>query len=77
MNNENPETIIQPNPSLSLNEFTSKLGHIIIIGILLFLIFVTSPMRLNKDLCLDPVYLSLEGLINNEYKCEKIHKIPT
>ncbi|MGK7917948.1 MAG: hypothetical protein AB4038_20815, partial [Prochloraceae cyanobacterium] len=70
MNNENAETSLQSNPSLSLNEFIFKLGHIVIISILLFLIFVSSPMRLNKDICLDPVYISLESIKNNEYKCK-------
>ena len=77
MNNENAETIIQQNPSLSLNEFISKLGHIIIISILLFLIFVSSPMRLNKDICLNPVYISLEAIRDSDYNCEKTRKIPT
>ncbi len=76
MNNENSETIIQLNPSLSLNEFISKLGHIVVIGILLFLMFVSSPMRLNRELCFDPVHISLAGIRNNEYKCEKIYKNP-
>ena len=76
MNNENQEPIIQPNPSLSLNEFISKLGHIFIISILLLLIFVSSPMRLNKNLCLNPVYISVEGIRNNQYNCENNTKNP-